>query len=379
MKAYLDHNATAPARPEAIEAVAEAMAAVGNPNSVHAEGRAARARLEQARAVIAGALGAMSDELVLTSGGTEADNLALASAETAGATRLIVSSIEHEAVLDPARASDLPTEYMPVTADGVVDLDWLAERLSGWDVERDGPPFVALMAANNETGVIQPVADAARLVREVGGYLHVDAVQVLGKTSFDFASSGAHYAAVSAHKIGGPLGVGALLVKEGAPLSRRQHGGGQEKGRRSGTENVVGAVGFAAAIEAAMNDDLDAIGAMRDRAAALIRDGAPEVRIWGENAPRTPNTLSMSAPGWPGELQVIALDLAGFAISAGSACSSGKTRRSRVLESMGAREDEAGAAVRVSFGRTNTMEEAEGFAAAWLDAYAMARSQSAAV
>ena len=238
-----------------------------------------------------------------------------------------------------------------------------------------------LMAANNETGVIQPCAEAGRMIREAGHLFHVDAVQTTGKTGFDFAGSGAHFAALSAHKAGGPQGVGALVAACDAQIGAMIRGGGQEKGRRGGTENVAGACGFAAAVEAAQArpDEANRIKGLRDRAQARITRSAPQVRIWGAEVDRLGNTLCLSAPGWPSEIQVIALDLAGFAVSAGSACSSGKVRRSKVLEAMGASADEAGSALRVSFGWTNTEAEADAFADAWLNEFSRARPRVAAV
>lgn len=379
MTVYLDHNATAAVRPEALAAVTQALSRTGNPSSVHTAGRAAKGLIGRARETIARHIRARAEDIVFTSGGTEANNLALFSAVEAGVKRLIVSAIEHDAVMDAAKATGLPVEILPVTRDGVADLDWLEHRLKDWN-DADGVPFVSLMAANNETGVIQPVEAAGRLVAEAGGLFHVDAVQALGKIDYDVAGSLAHYTAISAHKVGGPQGAGALVLACDAPVTRRQHGGGQEKGRRCGTENVSGIAGFAAAVEAAYAAPGEAghVRSLRDRTAELIKAGAPEVTIWGEGAERLPNTLCLSAPGWNSEIQVIAMDLAGYAVSAGAACSSGKVRKSRVLEAMGASEADAASALRVSFGPDNRMEEAEGFAKAWLSAWARARPKFAA-
>lgn len=379
MTVYLDHNATASIRPEALDAVASALALTGNPSSVHNAGRAAKGLIERARETIARHIRARAEDVIFTSGGTEANNLALFSAIEAGAKRLIVSAIEHDAVMDAAKATGLPVEILPVSPEGAADLQWLENRLGDWN-PADGVPFVSLMAANNETGVIQPVEAAGRLVAEAEGLFHVDAVQALGKIDYDVAATLAHYTALSAHKVGGPQGVGALVLACNAPLTRRQHGGGQEKGRRCGTENRSGIAGFAAAVEAAYAAPGEAghLRALRGRAAEIIKAGAPDVKIWGEVAERLPNTLCLSAPGWNSEIQVIAMDLAGYAVSAGAACSSGKVKKSRVLEAMGANPDEAASALRVSFGPDNTNEEAEGFAHAWLAALAKARPQFAA-
>lgn len=377
MSVYLDHNATSPLRAEAREAMARAYDLGGNPSSVHGPGRAARAIVETARSAIAKHFVTRAEDVVFTSGGTEANNLVIASARQAGAKRLIISAIEHDAVRDAAMASGLEVEILPVTADGVADLAWLETRLQGWNRDAHGVPFLALMAANNETGVLQPVEVAGGLLRAAEGLLHVDAVQMAGKLPFDFAGSLAHYAAVSAHKAGGPQGVGALLLACDAPLSRQMHGGGQEKGRRSGTENVAGIAGFAAALDAIGANEASRMGALRD-ALQLRLESVEGVRIWGAGAQRLPNTLCLSATGWAAEIQVIAMDLAGFAISAGSACSSGKVKKSRVLEAMGASAHEFASAIRISLGWTSTQNDVDRFCEAWSREYARIRPRLAA-
>ena len=376
MRVFLDHNATSPVRPEVVAAVSEALAAGGNPSSVHASGRAARARVEAARSLIARSVCARAEDLVFTSGGTEANNLAIHAAKAMGATKIICSAIEHEAVVKSARASGLPVETLPVSEEGLADLAWLEARLAQADGET---LLVALMAANNETGVIQPIVEAGRLVREAGHVFHVDAVQMSGKAAFDFAASGAQFAALSAHKTGGPQGVGALVTACDAQPGAMLHGGGQEKNRRAGTENVAGIVGFAAAIEAAHRDGagIDRVRALRDRLEARLKDAHMGVRIWGASSPRLPNTTCLTSPGWPSEIPVIGLDLAGFEVSAGSACSSGKVKKSAVLQAMGASDDEAGTALRVSFGWNNDEADADRFADAWLKEYARVRPRVA--
>jgi cysteine desulfurase len=376
---YLDANATAPVRPEAAEAVAAALAVGGNPSSVHAAGRAARSRIEQARADVAALAGVKPAAVVFTSGGTEANALAVESAVAAGAQRLIVSAIEHACVQETAKASGAAVEMLPVGAEGVADLDWLAARLSRWD-SADGQPFVALMLANNETGVIQPVAEAAALVREAGGWLHVDAVAAAGRIAIDLTALGADTLAFSAHKLGGPQGVGALVAGKRARLSRRLHGGGQERGYRAGTENGPGIAGFGAAAKAALRDLAQANlqAAWRDAAAARIT-AAGGIVIGAETA-RLPNTLCVAAPGHPADLQVIALDLAGVMISAGSACSSGKVAPSAVLQAMGL-ADLAGCAVRASGSWATTEADWARFADAWIETnnrYAARRRATAA-
>lgn len=357
---YLDYNASAPMRPEAIEAMGRAFAAGGNPSSVHAVGRAARARVEEARNAIAALIGGPASTVVFTSGGTEANALAIESAVATGSKRLIVSAIEHDSVLESAKASGAAVELLPVTADGVADLAWLAERLGRWD-GADGRPFVALMHANNETGVIQPVREASELVRAADGWLHVDAIQTAGKILTDSRALGADTLVVSAHKLGGPQGVGALTFGPRATLVRRQHGGGQERGRRAGTENVAAIAGFGAAALAAMRDrQIDA--AWRDAAAARLK--AAGAVVMGEGAPRLANTLCVATPGWGAELQVMALDLAGIMVSAGSACSSGKVKASHVLSAMG-QGDLAASAIRISGGWNTRQDDWAAFAAAW--------------
>jgi cysteine desulfurase len=364
---YLDHNATAPIRPEALDAITAALAAGGNPSSVHAVGRAARARMELARSHVGKLIGAPASTVVFTSGGTEANALAIESAVAGGSRRLLVSAIEHDAVLETAKASGALVELLPVRGDGRLDLEALADRLGGCDAA-DGQPFVALMLANNETGVIQPVAEAAVLVREAGGWLHVDAVQAAGRIAIDSRALGADTLAISSHKLGGPGGAGALTFGPRANLVRRLHGGGQERGRRAGTENVAGLAGFGAAAEAALRD-LDAAAAQavwRDAAeAALVAAGAVAI---GGQAPRLPNTLSIAAPGFPAELQVMTLDLAGVMVSAGSACSSGKVKASHVLLAMGL-DQFAGAAIRVSGGWSTEARDWNQMVEAWITAY----------
>ncbi|RAK61448.1 cysteine desulfurase [Phenylobacterium hankyongense] len=364
---YLDYNATAPVRPEACAAIAHALEVGGNPSSIHSAGRAARAIVEQARADVAALIAAPASTVVFTSGGTEANALVIESAVAAGARRLIVSALEHDSIQETSRVMGVPVEVLPVTADGVADFDWLRSRLAAWDAA-DGKPFVALMLANNETGVIQPVAAAAEIVRAADGWLHVDAIQAAGKIAVDSRALGADTLSVSAHKIGGPQGIGALTFGPRATLSRRQHGGGQERGRRGGTENVPGIAGFGAAAKAALRD-LDAFqanAAWRDAAAERLK--AAGCAVMGEAAPRLANTLSIAAPGFGSDLQVMALDLAGVMVSAGSACSSGKVKTSPVLAAMG-QGDLAGCAIRVSGGWNTSSNDWNRFADAWFEAH----------
>jgi len=366
MRIYLDHNATSTARPEAIAAMTHALELGGNPSSVHAAGRAARALVEQARSAVADLIAAPASTVILTSGGTEANAIAIESAVAAGTKRLIISALEHDSVQETARATGAAVETLPVDRHGVADLAWLRERLACWDAA-EGRPFVALMLANNETGVIQPVHEAAEIVRAADGWLHVDAIQAAGKMVIDSRGLGADTLSVSAHKIGGPQGAGALTFGPRATLSRRQHGGGQERGRRAGTENVPGIAGFGAAARAANARELQPQAAWRDAAAARLK--AHGCVIMGEGAPRLPQTLCFGTPGFSSELQVMALDLAGVMVSAGSACSSGKVKASPVLTAMG-QGDLAGCAIRVSGGWNTSEDDWNAFVEVWLEAHA---------
>jgi cysteine desulfurase len=313
MSLYLDANATEPLRPEARAAALAAMELVGNPSSVHADGRAARRVLEEARSRVAARFGGAARDVVFTSGGTEANALAIASLRQG--RRVLAGATEHPAVLRAAEGAGI----LPVLPDGTLDLAALEAALAG-----GGPALVCLMVANNETGVIHPIAEAAAICRRHGAVLHLDAVQAAGRMLLDFASSGAESMAVSGHKLGGPKGAGALLLRPGLELAPLIAGGGQERGRRGGTEALPAIAGLGAAAEAA------------DPAAAAR-----------PAAPRLPNTSCVILPGALAETQVIALDLAGMRVSAGSACSSGKVVRSPVLAAMGLGQA-AGEAIRVS-------------------------------
>ena len=360
---YLDYNATAPIRPEARDAVLRAFEAAGNPSSVHASGRAARDIVETARAQVAALVGVVAGSVTFVSGGTEANALAIGSAAFAGFNRIIVSEGEHDAVLETAAASGLQVLKRPLDADGVARLDWLEEALGD-----EGRALVCLMLANNETGVIQPVAEASALVRAADGWLHVDAVQAAGKIAIDFTALGADTLALSAHKLGGPQGVGALVAGTRATIVRQQHGGGQERGRRAGTENVAGIAGFGAAVEAAVRDlpSMANQGTWRDALAERVK--AAGAVVLGEGAQRLPQTLCLAAEGFASQIQVMSLDLAGVMVSAGSACSSGKVKASRVVEAMG-RADLAPFALRVSGGWASTEQDWISCGDAWLAAY----------
>jgi cysteine desulfurase len=354
---YLDYNASAPLRPEARAAMTAAWDVVGNASSVHWHGRRAHALIEQARETVAAAVGAAPAGVVFTAGGTEANNLALAF----GAERpLLVSAIEHDSVLRTAFARG--GAVVPATAAGTVDLDSLDRQLAA-----AGPgALVALMAVNNETGVIQPVAEAVAMARRHGALVHCDAVQALGRVPLDMAALGVDMLALSAHKIGGPQGVGALVLREGVAPPPLLHGGGQERGRRPGTQNVAGIAGFAAAVAVTAAGEGADLAGWRDAMEARIVAGCPTAVVAGANAPRVGGVSCIALPGLRAETQLMMLDLEGFSVSAGSACSSGKVSQSHVLGAMGLDEAVAGCAIRVSAGWASRREELEAFADAWL-------------
>jgi cysteine desulfurase len=372
---YLDYNATALVRPEAAAAVANALSIGGNPSSVHAAGRAARAAVERARAQVAALIAMPPGSIVFLSGAAEANALAIMSAVANGSRRLIIGAVEHETVVETAKASGAAVEVLPIDERGVADLVWLRERLARWDAA-DGAPFLALMLANNENGVIQPVAEAGAMIREAGGLMHVDPVQAAGKLPIDMKALYADTLSLTAHKLGGPQGSGALAFASRARLVRQLHGGGQERSVRAGTENVSGIAGFGAAAEAAIRDLGHDQSAWRDAAAERLKREAGVV-VLGEDAPRLHQTLSFSAPGFPSDLQVMQMDLAGLMVSAGSACSSGKVKASRVVEAMGLPELSP-YALRVSGGWGTTESDWRMFTDAWLKAHAQHRARHAA-
>ena len=366
-RVYFDWNATTPLRPEAKAAMAAAWDLSGNPSSVHAEGRHARRLVEQARAAIAAAVGGLARNVVFTSGGTEANALALTPGlrRTSGPAveRLLVSAVEHASVLAGGRFPADAIGTVGVTRAGVLDLDQLSATLAA------GPPaLVSLMLANNETGALQPVAEAVELVHASGGVLHVDAIQALGKIPVDIRALAADLVTVSAHKIGGPKGAGAVILADGVsgfePLLR---GGGQELGRRAGTENVAGIAGFAAAAKAAMaalGEDASRLEGLRDRLERGLRQ-SPGIIVFSDDVKRLPNTTLFTAPGLKAETAVIGFDLAGIAVSSGSACSSGKVQPSHVLEAMGFDTDLAQGAVRLSLGWSTSGAEVDRCLEAW--------------
>jgi cysteine desulfurase len=383
-RVYLDYNATAPLRPEARAATLDALDCLGNPSSIHAEGREARAFVEEARRAVAGLAGASARSVVFVSSGTEAANLALTPAirrqgAKAPLAHLILSAGEHPCVLLGHRFAPEATTIAPLAADGRVDLDALAKLVASGA----GAPMLALQGANNETGVLQPVAEAAALVHAAGGVLVCDAVQLPGRVDLAEATAGADFLILSAHKFGGPKGAGAVIATRadlaiGAPLLR---GGGQERGQRAGTENVAAIAGFGAAARVAAAEALGEaarLSALRDRLAEHVLALAPDATIFGALAPRLPNTLAFAAPGVAAATLLIALDLAGVAASSGSACSSGKVTPSHVLAAMGVAPELATGAIRLSLGWASSEADVERFGEAFGQATAALRRRRGA-
>ncbi|MFM8701800.1 MAG: cysteine desulfurase family protein [Hyphomicrobiales bacterium] len=362
-RVYLDHNATSPLRPEARAAMLDALDHAANPSSVHREGRAAHALIETARDQVALLAGAQSRDVIFTSGGTEASILALTPMLEVGGdrrpfTHCLMSAVEHVCVLEGARFERDVMERIPVLPNGLVDQAWLSERLAVISAT-GGRVLVAAQAANNETGIVQPIAAIAAIVHAHGGILHCDAVQVAGKMPIDQVTAGADMLALSAHKIGGPQGVGALVLRSGGIVigDRMLRGGGQERGARSGTENVAGIAGFGAAASVVLRDlDADArrLGVLRNACETAIRELAPDAVIFGAGSVRLPNTVAFSVPGLTAETALMKFDLAGISLSSGSACSSGKVKPSHVLEAMGITADFAKGALRLSAGWTSS-------------------------
>ncbi|TLG71560.1 cysteine desulfurase family protein [Methylocystis sp. B8] len=364
-RVYLDHNATSPLRPEARAEMLNALETIGNPSSVHAEGRAAKALLEDARSVVARAVGAPRRSVVFTSGATEAASLALSPAlrregDEAPIDVLLIGAGEHLCVLQGHRFPLAAVESIPLTREGVISLEALEAALARHSGKR---AMLALQAVNNETGVIQPVAEAAALIHGAHGVVVCDAVQSVGRLGTTFATTGADILFFSSHKLGGPMGVGALAFSDEslhleAPMLR---GGGQEFGRRAGTENVAGIAGFAAALRAATADLAKEAARLADLRDALEREVlkvAPEARFYGLRGPRAPNASAFAIPGLAPRIMLMAFDLENVALSAGSACSSGKMMESHVLTAMAATDKEA---LRASFGWSSTQEDVEQF------------------
>ncbi len=368
--AYLDHNATTPVRPEALQAISAALALGANPSSVHGPGRAARRVLETARAQVAALVGAAPSDVIFTSGGTEANNLAL---RGCGRQRLLVSAVEHPSVLDSG------AQIIAVDGHGIVDL----ERLDMMLAADNTPALVSVMLVNNETGVIEPVARVVEIAHRHGAQVHCDAVQAAGKIGLRMADLGVDLLTISGHKIGGPAGVGALIVngledRRDLDLTASAFGGGQERGIRPGTENLPGIAGFGAAaqVAGAAISDMVRLGAMRDKLEAALRAIDPDVVIFGERVERIATTSFLTLPGTDSTTQLMAFDLAGIGVSTGSACSSGKVRASGVLTAMGIADDVASTAVRVSLGWSSQDIDIKAFISAWAELHERRRKSA---
>ncbi len=361
---YLDDNAASPLRPTAREAMLSALGMTGNPSSVHRFGRLARRVIEDARAQIAVSTGATTAGVIFTSSGGEANALALHGARR---RRIIVSAIEHDSVLAPAQRAAVCAE-ISVDGDGVVDVEAIDKAL-GPDAS---DVLVSVMLANNETGAFQPVADIAKLARARGALVHCDAIAAAGRMPCDMDTLGVDMMSISSAKLGGPLGVGALVLRPGVDIAPLIVGGGQERRRRGGTENLSGIAGFGAATAEAMArmSEQTRLAVLRDKLETGVLALAPTARLFANAVPRLANTSCLTMPGVANETQVMALDLAGIAVSAGAACSSGKVTASHVLRAMGVPDSEAATAIRVSFGWRSTESDVDAFLAAWGSIYA---------
>lgn len=355
---YLDYNATAPIRPEVVQAMTEALHDHGNASSIHHAGRKARARIELARNAVARLVGARPEEVIFTSGGTEANNLAL---RGVAAEHVFISAIEHDSVI---RAAPANSTQIPVLRTGIADLEALDALLGA----SDKPALVSLMLANNETGIVQPIAEAAKIAHAHGALLHCDAVQAVGKIAVDCAALGVDFLSLSGHKFGGPQGVGALIVRNGLPLVSQMRGGGQERGYRAGTENVAAVAGFGMAAQFAhdtASTENSQIAQLRDMLESAVHALTPQTVFFGRDQPRLPNTSCFALPGMAATTLVMNLDLAGVAVSAGAACSSGKVARSAVLTSMGVSAVLAESAIRISLGWASQQQDVETFLSVW--------------
>lgn len=386
IRSYLDHNATTPVRPAVAEAMLRALQMTGNPSSIHGEGRMARAAVEAAREQVAALCRARAANVVFTSGGTEANATVLApglsdcsggrDCARAPVTLLLHGATEHPCVRDGHRFPAAAAEAIPVDADGLADLAWLEARLARHAAERPGErALVSLQFANNETGVLQPVAEAAAIARRHGALMHSDAVQAAGKIAIDIEALGVDILTLSAHKLGGPQGVGAIIFRTGALelADKPLRGGGQERGWRAGTENVPGIVGFgvaAAEADAALASEAVRLAGLRDALEAGLAELAPETVVFGAKVARLPGTSAFATPGLKAETALIVLDLAGVALSSGSACSSGKVKRSHVLAAMGVDPAMSAGALRASLGWTTTRADIDRLLAAYARAVA---------
>lgn len=354
-KIYLDYNATAPLLPQAKEAMLAALETCGNASSIHSAGRAARSKIESARAQIAATIDVDSKQVIFTSGATEANNTVLRSFNG----RRLVSAIEHPSVLE----SDDGLEIIRVTSDGVVDLDALENQLSSGPA----PSIISVMFVNNETGVMQPIAEISKLAKKYGALMHTDAVQAYGRISFSRKELGVDFLSISAHKMGGPQGIGALIIAPNTHINKLLRGGGQENMQRAGTENVAALSGFGAAaqINAQNINDYEKLSVLRDRAEEFIKNSSARVHIFGHHCARVPNTLCFALEGASAETLLINMDLEGICLSSGSACSSGTVRTSHVLQAMNVDDSVARGALRLSLGWNSTAYDIAAFEAAW--------------
>ncbi len=356
---YLDHNATTPIKPAARDALLHALDFAGNASAVHKAGRAARRLLEEARERVIKTFNlAPRDVVVFTSGATEANNLALLGA---GVERLIVSAIEHPSVLATAKASGLICDVIPVLPNGLIDLNALENILHG----NTQQTVVSVMLVNNETGVIQPLSDVVKLARQHGALVHTDAVQAIGRISVDIQSLGVDFISLSGHKIGGPQGVGALIIANCNAITPLLRGGNQEKNLRAGTENIAGIAGLSAALAALDIAGFEKLAILRDNLEQKLASIDTSIVIFGKDAPRVANTSMFALPDAASETQLIALDLAGICVSNGSACSSGTVKASHVLKAMGVPENLAQCSLRVSLGWNSTTSDIDAFVTAW--------------
>lgn len=355
IKAYFDHNATTPIRPAALAAVTSALADGGNPSSIHSHGRMARKQIETARKIIGDTLDVSAGQVFFNSGATEGNNTII---KGFAGERILVSGIEHPSIID----CGIPVETIPVTSDGTVDLNALATQLQ----TGPAPALVSVMVVNNETGVIQPIAEIAKLAKSAGARIHCDAVQAYGRIPFTRESLGVDFITISSHKIGGPHGVGALITAPNLTPPKLLQGGGQERRARAGTENIEGIAGFGAAANEATStlDYFSKLSVLRDKIEQeLVKSGT--VKIHGQKSARVANTISCTIDGVDGDTLLMAFDIEGISLSGGSACSSGTVRFSHVLKSMGIEERANRAALRISLGWTTTEREVEQFITVW--------------
>jgi cysteine desulfurase len=356
LRNYFDYNATAPLREVAHQSMIKSMRLLGNASSIHSFGREVRKEIESSRKMVAHVLGVEAKRIIFTSGATESNNLALKNFPG----RVIISSIEHDSVFKVRDDAII----LPVLANGVVDLESLEGLLSK---ERERPTLVSVMAANNETGVIQPLTDVIHICKKYGAYVHSDAVQAVGKVKFPWHEL--DMVSISGHKVGGPAGIGCLIINPQLAVAPQMKGGGQERSYRAGTENLIGIVGMAAALNESLQDDWGNVGKLRDKLEDLIFEDTPDALILDDNVARLKNTTVLHMAGVRSEVQIMSFDLKGFAVSAGSACSSGKVKASRVLKAMGFNADKINKTIRVSLGPQSTFTEIYEFAKIWKSIY----------